>query len=229
MSNLPGAGRTLTHRSVALADLRSIATGTGMTIGQVHLAATAGALRRWSPADYAGPGAHGRDVPVCVPVDTRLPGEQETAGSRIGLLRVALPSGRSDPRRRLRKASRRLARKKVASARIGLRAMVEDLSVSHASAALRRLGDRRVVALTVSIFRPLAPLSVLGRPVAEAVAIPWLPPGAGCFTMMSTYGKDATFSVLVDSGVDQAEDLAACWAEEVRELAAVYSSTTKQP
>lgn len=220
MAAPPDSARVLTHRSVELADLRSIAASAGCTIGQVHLAAVAGALRRWSPADFTGPGVRQRDVPACVPLDTRVAGEEAAAGSLIGLLRVALPSSEGDPRRRLRKASRRLARGKVSRNRRGLRAVSEDLPARYAAFAVRRVGNRRAVAFTVSTYRPLGPLSILGSPVEQAVAIPWLPPRANCFSILLTYGGLATFSVLTDGKVDRTRDLASCWAEEVREMRA---------
>lgn len=218
MAEPPDAARVLTYRSVDLADLRAIATSAGATIGQAHLAAVAGAIRRWSPADFTGPGVRQRDVPVCVPLDTRVAGEGAAAGSLIGLLRVPLPSSDRDPRRRLREASQRLARGKVSRNRLGLRAVSEDLPARYAAFAVRRVGNRRVVAFTVSTYRPLGPLHILGSPVEQAVAIPWLPPRANCFSILLTYGGRATFSVLTDGKVDRTRDLASCWADEVREM-----------
>jgi hypothetical protein len=218
MATPPDAARVLTHRSVDLADLRSIAASAGATIGQVHLAAVAGAIRRWSPDDFTG--VRQRDVPVCVPLDTRVAGEEAAAGSLIGLLRVALPSAEDDPRRRLRAASRRLARGKVRRNRLGLRAVSEDLPARCAAFAVRRVGNRRTVAFTVSTYRPLRPLRILGSPVEHAVAIPWLPPRANCFSILLTYGGQATFSVLTDGTVDRTRDLASCWADEVHQMRA---------
>jgi diacylglycerol O-acyltransferase / wax synthase len=221
MARSADAARVLTHRSVDLADLRSIAASAGTTIGQVHLAAVAGAIRRWSPADFAGPRLRQRDVPANVPLDTRVAGEEGVAGSLIGLLRVALPSSDDDPRRRLHDASRRLGRGRVRRNRLGLRAVADDLPTRYAAFALRRVGNRRTVALTVSTFRPLGPLSILGRPVNGAVAIPWLPPRANCFSILLTYGDRATLSVLTDGTVDRTRDLASCWADEVHQMRAV--------
>jgi diacylglycerol O-acyltransferase len=215
------ATRVLTHRSVSLADLRSIAASAGATVGQVHLAAVAGAFRRWSPADFTGPRVRQRDIPANVPLDTRAAGEEALAGSLIGLLRVPLPSSQDDPRRRLHKACQRLARQKVRRNRLGLRAIAEDLPTRYAALALRRVGNRRAVALTVSTFRPLGPLQILGDPVTDAIAIPWLPPRANCFSILLTYGDRASLSVLTDGTVDKTRDLASCWADEVLQMRAV--------
>jgi hypothetical protein len=105
--------------------------------------------------------------------------------------------------------------------RLGLRAVADDLPTRYAAFALRRVGNRRTVALTVSTFRPLGPLSILGRPVNGAVAIPWLPPRANCFSILLTYGDRATLSVLTDGTVDRTRDLASCWADEVHQMHAV--------
>jgi hypothetical protein len=197
----PGRERELTYATVSLADLRAVAKAGGATVGQVHLAAMAGAIGRWSATG-------GRGVPVCVPVDTRLDSERDnTAGSFIGLMRVVLPCSDSDPRRRLRKLTRRTTPRKVRVQRSALRALSEDVPAKYSAAALKRLGDRRNVALTVSSVRFSRPLRVLGSPVEKIVPIPWLPPGHHCFSLMITYEDQAVCSVLTDARVPAPMDL----------------------
>ena len=86
---------------------------------------------------------------------------------------------------------------------------------------MKRLGDRRNVALTASVFRSMPRFAVLGRTVEDLVALPWLPPGHGCFTILTRYGARATLSVLTDTGVDDT-GLAAHWAEEIAVLGAAF-------
>jgi hypothetical protein len=63
MDTPPHDGRRLSSNSVALADLRAVGRAARATVGQVHLAAMAGAIRRWSTPDY--PNKHsGAGVPV---------------------------------------------------------------------------------------------------------------------------------------------------------------------
>ncbi|WP_340687895.1 wax ester/triacylglycerol synthase domain-containing protein [Amycolatopsis coloradensis] len=202
--------RRLDHASVALADLRAIAEATGTTVGQVHLAALSGAVREWSAA-----GTLVRDIPVCVPVDTRTSGERDRLGVHIGLHRAVLPTGTADPAERLRIVARRLSRRRMAGARSAARALIDDVPSRWSGAAMRRLGDRRAVALTASIFRPSSPASVLGSAVQNVFALPWLPPGHGCFTILAVHDHLASLSVLTDTGVGATRDLSALWAGEV--------------
>ncbi|QKV74068.1 wax ester/triacylglycerol synthase domain-containing protein [Amycolatopsis sp. Hca4] len=205
--------RRLDHASVALANIRAVAEATGTTVGQVHLAALAGALREWSAAGTAV-----RDIPVCVPVDTRTSGERDLLGVHIGLHRAVLPTGTADPAERLRIVARRLSRRRMAGARAAARALAEDVPSRWSGEAIRRLGDRRAVALTASVFRPSSPAAVLGSPVQDVFALPWLPPGHGCFTILAVHGSVASLSVLTDTGVDATRDLSALWAGEVTAL-----------
>ncbi|MBO0878849.1 MAG: DUF1298 domain-containing protein [Mycobacterium sp.] len=178
----------------------------------MHLAALAGAVSRWAAIDS--------DVPVCVPVDTRRTDEYDRLGVHLGLVRIALPTGVADPQRRLRLAAQRMSHRQMGSARTGARALIDHLPMRYSGPVLQRLGDRRNVALTVSVFRSAPALTILKRPVEDLVALPWLPPGHGCFTILTRYGSAATLSVLTDTGVADAAGLVRNWKEEVTVLAA---------
>ncbi|MBY8855688.1 WS/DGAT domain-containing protein [Nocardia sp. CA2R105] len=204
--------RRIDTAAVPVAELRAIADGAGVSVGQVHLAALAGAVRRWT--------AVAADVPVCVPVDTRCPDEHDRSGVHLGLVRIALPTATADPGRRLHLAAQRMSQRRMSSARSGARALIDQVPVRWSGPALRRLGDRRNVALTASVFRSAPALTVLERPVEDLCALPWLPPGHGCFTILTRYRSTATLSVLTDTGVAHAAELARNWAEEVAVLAA---------
>ncbi|WP_153408167.1 wax ester/triacylglycerol synthase domain-containing protein [Nocardia macrotermitis] len=197
--------------AVPVARLRAIADAAQVSVGQVHLVAMAGAVRRWTGVDA--------DVPVCVPVDTRRSDEHDRSGVHLGLVRIALPTATEDPMRRIRLAAQRMSQRRMSSARIGARALIDNVPVRWSGPALQRLGDRRKVALTASVFRSAPGLSILGRPVADLFALPWLPPGHGCFTILARYGATATLSVLTDTGVRGADELARGWAREVAVLA----------
>ncbi len=220
-----GDGRRVTWRTFPLDDVRSICAASGASIGQVHMAAVTGAIRRWSPQDFTDRSwrERRRGLPVCVPVDTRRPGEDAaTAGSLIGLMRIALPCGESDPRRRLRTVMTRMSRGRIAAYRSAARALIEDAPLRISVPALTRLGDRRNVALTASSFRAIEPLSVAGTPVEQVIAIPWLPPAHSCFSILTRYRGQVTLSILTAEGTGDPEDLAEGWAEALHEMRAAY-------
>ncbi|KZB83109.1 hypothetical protein AVL48_36425 [Amycolatopsis regifaucium] len=221
LPTFPGAGRHLTSRTVPLSDLRTISAASGATVGQAHLAALSGAIRRWSPLDFTGRSERDRRrvLPVCVPVDTREPAEGDvTTGNLIGLMPVGLPCGEPDPWRRLRRVMSRASRNRIVTGKSALRALTDDVPVRIAFACLARLGDRRTVALTASSFRSIAPLTVAGTPVDNVIAIPWLPPQHGCFSILTRYKNRATLSVLTAGGPDTSAALADHWVEAVSEL-----------
>ncbi|WP_216900008.1 WS/DGAT domain-containing protein [Nocardia alni] len=220
-----GDGRRVTYRAIPLDDVLSICAASAASIGQVHLAALTGAIRRWSPADFSDRvrWPRRRGLPVCVPVDTRRPGEDTaTAGSLIGLMRVELPCGDTDPRRRLRAVMTRVSRRRVEAYRAAARALIEDVPPRIGAACLTRLGDRRNVALTASSFRAIGPLSVAGSPVEQVIAIPWLPPAHSCFSILTRYQGQATLSILTADGTADPEDLAEGWVETLHEMRAAY-------
>ncbi|WP_059007792.1 WS/DGAT/MGAT family O-acyltransferase, partial [Streptomyces specialis] len=95
------ATRTLHTAFVDTARLTALAATAGGTVNQVYLAATAGALRAWTPGDWAGRRAR-RPLHAFVPVETRPPGhELVSLGNHLAALRVPLPCAEPDARRRL--------------------------------------------------------------------------------------------------------------------------------
>ncbi|MFJ9892279.1 wax ester/triacylglycerol synthase domain-containing protein [Streptomyces sp. NPDC091280] len=205
-----GALPVLAHSAVGLTVLRASARATGTTVNDVHLAAMATAVGDWNPDPHpAGPWWR-RGPHVLVPVSTRLPEDREDLapdrGNRIGLLRTRIPCTASD--------RRRLSRRRVA-----LRALTEHTPPRLAAWILGRVTDPSGVALTASHIRVDEPLTVLGSRVTDTTAIPWLPPGHGCFTFLVTYDGTARLSALTRTANPNPRRLTGLWSLALRSAA----------
>ncbi len=95
------------HRRVAFADValsgvKQIKGATGSTLNDVVLALCAGALRRWLQDHDALPQA---PLVGAIPVSVRTQDQQGTAGNKVSVMFVALPTNLDDPLARITAAS----------------------------------------------------------------------------------------------------------------------------
>ncbi len=207
-----GPGRLLGEVTVGSSLLTATAAATGATVNQVHLAALSVALRRWSP-DWER--ADSREI--AIPLDTRLLGEVAYAANRIGLMRVLLPGYEPDPRARLEDLRLAASRARIARHRRATR----KLSAGPrrvAAWAQGRVTDPAVIGVTASNVRIDQGITVLGAPVLECAALPWLPPGHECFSLLTTYNGSATLAAVAPSDCPDPADLVDAWAGALREL-----------
>ena len=210
-----GPGRVLAAADVDVALLTEIASGTGTTVNQVHLAAMSSALDRWSPRPEVS------RRPVNIPVDTRAAGDSDLS-SRLGFMRVDLPCGAATPEERLRAVRTRGGRRRTERYRRVWAAITRGASPA-AIWAMRRITDHTQVAMTMSNIRLPAAMTLAGAPVVAASAIPWLPPAHECFAFFATYGDRAALTVLAPQGAPDPAALATHWSDAVHELHRVHA------
>jgi len=197
--------RVLASRSVGLKCLTETARSAGVTVNQVHLAAMGAAIGR--TGQWA-----------LVPVQTRRPEHTETGfENRFGLMRVPLPTALPRSAKELRSATAAAGRRRVDRHHHALRRLLEDSAGPIADWMLRQLPAPGRSALTVSNVRVDHPMSVFGTPVDRVETIPFMPPGHDCFSLLATYGDQASLSVL-SSGRTDPEEVCRRWAEGVAEL-----------
>jgi diacylglycerol O-acyltransferase len=212
-----GGHRTLHRTEVEVARLRTLGKAAGATLNQVYLAATAGALRAWSPADW-GTGKHStrRPLHAFMPLDTRPAGQRPaTLGNHMAMLRVPLPCAEPDPRRRLELLIRsaRATQERRTATRAGLRVL------PRTSAALIRyfMGPRRT-ALTVTNIRIPDGLSFGADPVTASIGLPALLLGHPLMVGLSTYGPEATVVFISDRTDPDPALLPGLWGAALTEL-----------
>lgn len=209
-----GPGRVLARESVPLSWLTGLARRTGATVNNVHLAAMSAALEDWLPTAARCPRPQ-----FLVPLDTRRPGETgDDFTVRLGLMRVPLPTVREEPGDRVREMSALVSRCRVARNRRGWRDLAEHASPETAGWVMRRITAPTRIEVTLSSIRVDEPQRLLGAPVREITAIPWLPPIHQCFALLVTYGGQARLSVLSPEGAPDPAHLVARWREAVAEL-----------
>ena len=206
-----GPGRAQATAEVDVALLTDIATRTGTTVNQVHLAAMSSALDRWAPRPEV------TRRPVNVPVDTREPGDSDVS-NRLGFMRVDLPCGDATPEERLRAVRAAAGRGRTARYRRAWAALTRDGGSRAASWAMQRITDHTQVAMTLSSLRVAAPLSLAGARVLAVTALPWLPPAHACFAFFATYDDRAALTVLTPEGAPDPEDLVTHWTNAVHDL-----------
>ncbi|MGM1063882.1 hypothetical protein [Saccharothrix sp. Mg75] len=202
-----GPGRVLGQRAVPLSALKDIAGRTGATVNQVHLAAMAEALDRWAPG--------GSPRQIALPMETRSGEEDDRFTNRIGLMRVALPGGDVD---RVRGVVAAAGRRRLERHRRAWRDVADHASHRAAGWAQLRITDPSRVAVTLSNIRVASPLVLLGAPVTDVTAIPWLPPGHTCFGLLVGYGDVARLSVLAPEGAPDPAELVDLWHDAVDAL-----------
>ncbi|SEP69693.1 Protein of unknown function [Streptomyces sp. yr375] len=223
----PGAHRTMHHTHVEVERLRRLGKAAGATLNQVYLAATAGALRAWSPADWnaesrsaGSPGAQRRfgqrHLHAFMPLDTRPAGVEPAAlGNHMAMLRIPLPCAEPDPRRRLASVVRdaRATPERRTATRAGLRAL------PRTGAALIRyfFGPRRT-ALTVTNIRIPDGLSFGTDPVTASIGLPALLLGHALMVGLSSYGPDAGVFFISDRGDPDPAALPGLWLAALAEL-----------
>lgn len=97
-----GPHRRFAFTSLPLADIKVIKTALGVTVNDVVLALSAGALRRWLAASGDLPP---QPLLAMVPVSVRTPEEAGTFGNRVSAMIVPLPTDEPDARQRVSRVS----------------------------------------------------------------------------------------------------------------------------
>jgi WS/DGAT/MGAT family acyltransferase len=97
-----GPHRRFAFASLPLADVKAIKNALGVTVNDVVLALSAGALRRWLAADSDLPT---EPLLAIVPVSVRTPDQAGTFGNRVSTMIVALPTDEPDTRQRVERIS----------------------------------------------------------------------------------------------------------------------------
>jgi WS/DGAT/MGAT family acyltransferase len=152
--------------------VKRVATALGVTVNDVMLAVTAGALRR----HLVEHGDHPHDLRIFVPVDLRR-GEPVTAalGNRFGIVFVRLPVSEADAVARVRAVHESMERVKAgaqATATFALLAVVGALPSWGHRLAVRLLGAK-CSAIVTNVPGPHRPVWLAGSRVVRVVF--WVP------------------------------------------------------
>jgi WS/DGAT/MGAT family acyltransferase len=206
-------------RPIELDRLKDIGRSYGVTVNDVALAVTAGALRSYLLA--RGQAAH--DLRIFIPVNVRPPNQpvSTSLGNRFGLIFLSLPISMADPERRVRAVHDRTRRLKAgqqaAATFVLLRAV--GLAPRWAQRLSARLLGAKSSAVITNVRGPSRPLTLAGAPLDGVVF--WVPQtgSVGLGLSILSYAGTVTVGIAADRNViGEPADLADAVEAEVAEL-----------
>ncbi len=135
------AHRRFAFCALPLDDVKAVKNATGVTVNDVVMALSTGALRRWLQAHHALPAA---PLVAAVPISVRSAADDGHMGNRISGLIAALPTHLPDPLDRLRAVheAMRAAKEQHGALPADLLSDVTQFAVPRLAAQAARLNER---------------------------------------------------------------------------------------
>jgi WS/DGAT/MGAT family acyltransferase len=222
-----GPARSFTWAEFELAALKSIKNAHGVTVNDVILAATAGALRRWL-RDREVP-TEGVELKALVPVSIRTVDEQGELGNRLTAMRGPLPVGIADPVERLRAVHEGMEALKDSKQPLGAEAIwglndwLRDFAppLLLAPTAAINFSTRLFNLLVTNFPGPQIPFYLLGREVEGVFPIGFLARRHALAIAIVSYNGKVGFGILGDrEAMPDLERLGGYLRDDVAELLA---------
>jgi WS/DGAT/MGAT family acyltransferase len=193
------------HRRIAIApasldDFKLVKNHFGGTVNDVVLAVVAGALRDWLHS--RGLRTEGLEMKACVPVSTRVAGDDGALGNQITQLIAPLPIHLADPVERLRAVSEAMAGIKESKQALGaeLIAGAQDFAPPTILAQSSRMNfsTRFYNLLVTNIPGPQVPLFLLGRELEAMYPIAFLAGDRALAIAIMSYNGRMSFGLIGD-------------------------------
>lgn len=220
-----GPARSFSWAGFTLDDFKLIKNSLGVTVNDVILTATAGALRRW---------LHDREVPVegmelkaLVPVSIRTVNEQGELGNKLTAMRGPLPVGIADPVERLNAVHVAMEELKSSKQPLGAEAIwgLNDWFRDFAPPLL--LSPTAAINFSTRLFNllvtnfpgPQIPFYILGRELEGVFPIGFLARRHALAIAIISYNGQVNFGLLADhASMPDLERISAYLREAVEEL-----------
>jgi len=222
-----GPARSFSWAGFTLKDFKLIKNTFGVTVNDVILSTTAGALRSW---------LHDREVPVdgmelkaLVPVSIRTENEHGELGNRLTAMRGPLPVGVADPVERLRAVHAAMEGLKSSKQPLGAEAIwgLNDWFRDFAPPVLLlptaavNFSTRLFNLLVTNFPGPQIPLYVLGRELEGVFPVGFLARRHALAIAIISYNGQVNFGLLADrASMPELESISAYLRESVEELLA---------
>jgi diacylglycerol O-acyltransferase / wax synthase len=222
-----GPARSFSWAGFTLEDFKLIKNTFGVTVNDVILSATAGALRRW---------LHDREVPVegmelkaLVPVSIRTENEQGELGNRLTAMRGPLPVGVADPVERVRLVHSAMEDLKSSKQPLGAEAIwgLNDWFRDFAPPVLLlptaavNFSTRLFNLLVTNFPGPQIPFYILGRELEGVFPIGFLARRHALAIAIISYNGQVNFGLLADrASMPELERVSDYLREGVEELLA---------
>ncbi len=199
--NVPiGPHRRFVAVTASLDDFKTVKNAFGGTVNDVVLAVVAGALRDFLIA--RGRRTEGVEMRALVPVSVRTEDEHGTAGNRIVVMRGPLPIYISDPLNRLRFVSQAMDGLKESKQALGAEVISGAQSFAPptilAQASRLNFSTRLFNLIVTNVPGPQFPLYVLGREMATAIPVAFLPENHALAIAIMSYNGQMNFGLLGD-------------------------------
>jgi WS/DGAT/MGAT family acyltransferase len=222
-----GPQRSFAWAELPLTEIKGIKNAFDVTVNDVILAATSGALRRWLADREVA--TEGMELKALVPVSVRTIDEQGELGNRLTAMRGPLPVGIEDPVERLRAVHAGMDELKSSKQPLGAEAIwgLNDWFRDFAPPVLLRptaainFSTRLFNLLVTNFPGPQIPFYVLGREVTGVFPVGFLARRHALAIAIVSYNGRVGFGILADRvAVPDAESLSTYLREAVDELEA---------
>lgn len=222
-----GSARSFGWAEFPLADVKQIKNALDVTVNDVILAATAGALRRWLHDREVA--TDGMELKALVPVSVRTIDEEGELGNRLTAMRGPLPVGTADPVERLQAVHVGMEALKSSKQPLGAEAIwgLNDWFRDFAPPLLLRptaainFSTRLFNLLVTNFPGPQIPFYVLGREVTGVFPVGFLARRHALAIAIVSYNGKIGFGILADrAAMPDAELLSDYLDEAVEELRA---------
>jgi len=220
-----GPARSFSWAGFTLDDFKLIKNVYGVTVNDVILTATAGALRRWLHDREVS--TEGMELKALVPVSIRTVNEQGELGNRLTAMRGPLPVGVADPVERLDVVHAAMEGLKSSKQPLGAEAIwgLNDWFRDFAPPVL--LNPTAAVNFSTRLFNllvtnfpgPQIPFYILGRELEGVFPIGFLARRHALAIAIISYNGQVNFGILADrDAMPDLEQLSAYLEEAVEEL-----------
>lgn len=221
-----GPERSFAWAEIPLDDVKRIKNALDVTVNDVILAATAGALRRWLE-DRGVAAAEGTELKALVPVSVRTIDEEGELGNRLTAMRGPLPVGVADPVERLSAVHAGMEALKSSKQPLGAEAIwgLNDWFRDFAPPLLLRptatinFSTRLFNLLVTNFPGPQIPFYVLGREVTGVFPVGFLARRHALAIAIVSYNGRVGFGLLADrASMPDLERISGYLREAVAEL-----------
>ena len=222
-----GPARSFNWAEFALADVKRIKNAFGVTVNDVILSATAGALRRWLHDREVSTDA--MELKALIPVSIRTIDEEGELGNKLTAMRGPLPVGIADPVARLLAVHAGMDALKSSKQPLGAEAIwgLNDWFRDFAPPLLLRptaainFSTRLFNLLVTNFPGPQIPFYVLGREVTGVFPVGFLARRHALAIAIISYNGKIGFGILADrAAMPDAGRLSRYLDDAVDELAA---------
>ena len=220
-----GPARSFAWAGFTLHDFKAIKNALDVTVNDVILAATAGALRRWLRDREVA--VEGMELKALVPVSIRTENEQGELGNKLTAMRGPLPVGVADPVERVRLIHTAMEELKSSKQPLGAEAIwslndwFRDFAppILLSPTAAINFSTRLFNLLVTNFPGPQIPFYILGRELEDVFPIGFLARRHALAIAIISYNGQVNFGLLADrASMPDVERLSGYLAEAVEEL-----------